>query len=380
MPHRVVVLDRAHGRGPHYHRHHADSFYVLEGEMAFLIHDEEHMLGPGDCVCAPPGVVHGFRSLSSAHWLNMHTPNSGFCEHLQSLDGGGPGGFDNVDVEPGESVGPVEEAILLKAGEGERLETDHRVATIKIGREELSLIEFELKPSFEGPGVHDHDDHTDAFFVLDGEVGFTVDGESFVAVGGTLRRRDAGRLPHVHERPRRRPPPQHPCTEHGLPRPPARDELEGAPTLRSRKEGVAGTAEPGTHVPPVTNSKHPPAGAARLCPPPAGPSKGAPVIARMATYRASGNPNDLARRAEEGILPLFKEQHGFRSYSVAIDGNDVLSLSVWDTRADAEAGSELAADFVRTNMAGELELTEKRFAEVAFSTTLGVSTMAAATA
>ena len=104
------------------------------------------------------------------------------------------------------------------------------------------------------------------------------------------------------------------------------------------------------------------------------------MIARMATYRASGNPNDLARRAEEGILPLFKEQHGFRSYSVAIDGNDVLSLSVWDTRADAEAGSELAADFVRTNMAGELELTEKRFAEVAFSTTLGVSTMAAATA
>ena len=77
------------------------------------------------------------------------------------------------------------------------------------------------------------------------------------------------------------------------------------------------------------------------------------MIARMATYRASGNPNDLARRAEEGILPLFKEQHGFRSYSVAIDGNDVLSLSVWDTRADAEAGSELAADFVRTNMAGE---------------------------
>ena len=52
------------GAEPHYHRHHADSFYVLEGEMAFLLHDEEHVLGPGDCVCAPPGVVHGFRSLS----------------------------------------------------------------------------------------------------------------------------------------------------------------------------------------------------------------------------------------------------------------------------------------------------------------------------
>lgn len=100
----------------------------------------------------------------------------------------------------------------------------------------------------------------------------------------------------------------------------------------------------------------------------------------MATYRASGDPHDLARRAEDGILPLFRDQHGFRSYSVAIDGNDVLSLSVWDSRADAEAGGELAADFVRNNMAGELELTEKRFAEVAFSTTLGVSTLAASSA
>ena len=158
----------------------------------------------------------------------MHTPNGGFCEHLQSLDGGGPGGFDNVDVEPGQSVGPVEDAILLKAGEGERLETDHRVATIKIGREELSLIEFELKPSFEGPGVHDHDDHTDAFFVLDGEVGFTVDGQSFVAGAGTFVAAPDRRLPHLHERRRRRSPPQHPRAEHRLPRPPTRDELRRA--------------------------------------------------------------------------------------------------------------------------------------------------------
>jgi quercetin dioxygenase-like cupin family protein len=174
------------GATPHYHRHHADTFYVLEGEMAFLIHDEEHVLGPGDCACAPPGVVHGFRSLSPAHWLNMHTPGSGFCAHLQSLDSGGLGGFDNVDCEPGDSIGTVQEAIMLKTGEGERLETDHRVATIKVPREELSLIEFELKPSFKGPGIHDHDDHTDAFFVLDGEVGFTMNGDSFVAGTGTF--------------------------------------------------------------------------------------------------------------------------------------------------------------------------------------------------
>jgi len=174
------------GATPHYHNHHADSFYVLEGEMAFLIHDEEHVLGPGDCACAPPGVVHGFRSLSAAHWLNMHTPNGGFCEHLRSLDGGGSGGFDNVDCEPGDSIGPVEDALLLRAGEGERLAANHRVATIKVGRPELALIEFEMEPAFKGPPIHDHDDHIDAFFVLDGEAGFTMNDESFVAGAGTF--------------------------------------------------------------------------------------------------------------------------------------------------------------------------------------------------
>src|SRR5881296_3517083 len=39
------------GAGPHIHRQHADSFYVLDGELAFLVHDEEHLLGPGACVC-----------------------------------------------------------------------------------------------------------------------------------------------------------------------------------------------------------------------------------------------------------------------------------------------------------------------------------------
>ena len=174
------------GATPHYHNHHADSFYVLEGEMAFLLHDEEHVLGPGDCVCAPPGVVHGFRSLTPAHWLNMHTPNGNFCEHLRSLDSGGPGGFDNVDCEPGDSIGAVDESILLRGGEGERLAANHRFATIKIGRPELALIEFELEPAFEGPGLHDHDDHVDAFFVIDGEAAFTMNGERFVGGAGTF--------------------------------------------------------------------------------------------------------------------------------------------------------------------------------------------------
>jgi heme-degrading monooxygenase HmoA len=100
----------------------------------------------------------------------------------------------------------------------------------------------------------------------------------------------------------------------------------------------------------------------------------------MATYSFSGDAHDLARRAEQGILPIFQAQHGFQAYSVAAADGQILSLSVWDTRADAEAGSEAAAAWVADNLAGEIELIDVRYAEVLFSTSLGVSTKTATTA
>ena len=43
---------------PHVHHHHADAFYVLEGEMLFLLGDEEHVLGANQFVFAPPELIH----------------------------------------------------------------------------------------------------------------------------------------------------------------------------------------------------------------------------------------------------------------------------------------------------------------------------------
>jgi heme-degrading monooxygenase HmoA len=65
--------------------------------------------------------------------------------------------------------------------------------------------------------------------------------------------------------------------------------------------------------------------------------------ARIATYSFSGDADALARQAEEGILPILESQPGFQAYSVAIGDGEVISLSVWDSRADAEAGSKAVA-------------------------------------
>ena len=168
--------DARDGASPHFHRHHADAFYVLEGGLAVLVHDEEKLLEPGAFVCAPPEVVHGFRSTSRARFLNIHTPDGGFADNLRGRNRGEPENFDSVDAPPGSGKPPTE-AVFLPPRGGERLENDARIATIKVGREEIALIEFDLSPKFEGPSAHAHDDHVDSFYVLDGEADFLVDDE-----------------------------------------------------------------------------------------------------------------------------------------------------------------------------------------------------------
>jgi quercetin dioxygenase-like cupin family protein len=173
------------GADPHFHGLHADSFYVLEGTIAVLVHDREHELAPGAFVCAPPEVVHGFRSTSTARFLNFHTPDGGFADNLRARDRGEPGGFDSVDAPPG-SGPPGTDAVLLAAGGGERLDGETRTATIKVGREELSLVEFDLRPGFEGPDPHAHDHHVDSFYVLEGEAEFLVDDETLLLGAGSF--------------------------------------------------------------------------------------------------------------------------------------------------------------------------------------------------
>jgi quercetin dioxygenase-like cupin family protein len=173
------------GADPHFHREHSDSFYVLEGELAIRIGDAEHLVGPGGTVSAPPGFVHGFRSTMPTRFLNFHTPDARFAEHLRERDRGEPGGFDSVDAGPGDGLTDTG-AVLLHAGEGEALRANNRVATIKIGTDDLCLIEFELEPTHEGPDPHSHTDHTDSFYVLDGTVDFQLGDGKIVAGPGSF--------------------------------------------------------------------------------------------------------------------------------------------------------------------------------------------------
>ncbi len=101
---------------------------------------------------------------------------------------------------------------------------------------------------------------------------------------------------------------------------------------------------------------------------------------RIARYRISGDPHELARKAEEGMLPMFEAQPGFRAYVLALSGDTLTSMSAWDRIEQAEAASPAAATWIAENIADDIELIDVSNGEVLLSTTLGVMPSAAARA
>jgi len=172
------------GPDPHVHRCHVDAFYVLEGEMAYTFGREDRTVvaGAGTFVLVPIGVVHTFANQSEheVRWLNFHAPDAGFAAFLR----GDASGFDSEDPPPDRGR-PADDALVSGPSAGDRLEREDRVLEIKGEVPELSAIEIAFDPSFT-VDPHSHPDPTDAFWVLEREVEFTVGDDAVVAEAGTF--------------------------------------------------------------------------------------------------------------------------------------------------------------------------------------------------
>ena len=72
------IIEFAPGRvlEEHAHADEDDAFYILEGELTFVVAGEEVAAPPGTFVLVPPGVVHGFRNdgRAAVRMLNIHAP------------------------------------------------------------------------------------------------------------------------------------------------------------------------------------------------------------------------------------------------------------------------------------------------------------------
>jgi heme-degrading monooxygenase HmoA len=89
---------------------------------------------------------------------------------------------------------------------------------------------------------------------------------------------------------------------------------------------------------------------------------------RIATYEIkTGTFQELADLAREGMLRTFQEQPGFIKYGLADLGEkSCVSLSIWETRKDADASTPVAANWVRENIAGRVELRSTEIGDLAF--------------
>ena len=61
-----AIVPPGGGPPPHIHRHEDETFYVLEGEVEFLLGDRTFPGSPGDFVNVPRGTLHRFHNPGSA--------------------------------------------------------------------------------------------------------------------------------------------------------------------------------------------------------------------------------------------------------------------------------------------------------------------------
>ena len=154
-------------RGPdlHVHHEHVDAFYVVEGELQFRVGPEvAPVKAPaGTFVAVPPNVVHTFDndSAGTTRWLNFHAPSTAFIAYLR----GARSGFDSFDA-PSSGGLPASDATVTTASADGELGLEPQLEAMEL----LVDSDFDVAP-------HRHEGQINAFFVLEGEVEFALDGD-----------------------------------------------------------------------------------------------------------------------------------------------------------------------------------------------------------
>ena len=178
-------------RGPdvHVHRHHADAFYVLEGELVFELGPDSQRLrvGARTLVLAPALLAHSFRNEGpgDARFLNVHAPGRGFAEWLRTKS---TSVFDTEDP-PADGGRPFEDAIVRGPDEGEELGLGPSGLLFKAeghdGDGTFSLSETTIEPGFAGAVPHLHERTADSIFVLEGTLRIRLSDDELDAPAGS---------------------------------------------------------------------------------------------------------------------------------------------------------------------------------------------------
>ena len=88
---------------------------------------------------------------------------------------------------------------------------------------------------------------------------------------------------------------------------------------------------------------------------------------RISTYDLTkGTFDELTGIAEHGILPKFAKEPGFVNYGLVDTGNHkVVSISIWETRDEAQKSASMAAAWVQENVSDRVRLLTTQIGDLA---------------
>jgi hypothetical protein len=97
--------------------------------------------------------------------------------------------------------------------------------------------------------------------------------------------------------------------------------------------------------------------------------------ARITVYQiqASTIPIDeVIRRNQAGMLPIFRNQPGFVGYGIVKAGEDsVISISFWQSRQDADTAGQVAASWAKDTLAGVTFTAQNYAGDLSFFSSTG---------
>lgn len=190
----------------HYHKAHAETFYVISGQVEWTVAGETHVMKAGDLVHIPAYTVHSVRVVGD--------------EDMRTLMVSQPGGFEEVQwfqegLTPEQKKDPKVQKIVRILGDFYMPDANTKLATQPIehfsfagkrpsyadeGPSDVALssknsggrmnIQDELWDVGFSVAPHFHKSHSETFYILDGQVEWTVGGEAHV-----LSRGDAVHIP-----------------------------------------------------------------------------------------------------------------------------------------------------------------------------------------
>jgi heme-degrading monooxygenase HmoA len=81
---------------------------------------------------------------------------------------------------------------------------------------------------------------------------------------------------------------------------------------------------------------------------------------RVATYSVDPRTsNEWLGEVESGIVPIYKDHPGFRSFSLVEAGDTIVSITHWNSEEEAEAASEAGSSWAKDPASGRVAIKRR---------------------